>query len=85
MRAALWIGILAFVSLFGIVACGGSGGDNKPPPPAATSPILTGINPAANDSSVLLGNSLAATFDKNMNAATASTFVVYGNQTGKRT
>ena len=83
MRAAFWIGILAFVSLFGIVACGGSGGE--PPPPAANSPILTGVNPAANDTSVILGNSIAATFDKNMNAASAGTFVVYGNQTGKRT
>jgi len=85
VRTNFLISILYFISLIAFVACGGSGGDSKPPQPAANPPNLTGVNPAANDNSVLLGNTVAATFDKTMNVGSAGTFVVYGNQTGKRT
>jgi len=85
VRTNFLISILYFISLIAFVACGGSGGDSKPTQPAANPPNLTGVNPAANDNSVLLGNTVAATFDKTMNVGSAGMFVVYGNQTGKRT
>ena len=46
-------------------------------------PQVTGLNPAANDSSVLAGSSITATFDRKMWAATDSNFMVYGFQNGK--
>ena len=77
MRTNFLISILYFISLIAFVACGGSGGDSKPTQPAANTPNLTGVTPAANDNSVLLGNTVAATFDKTMNVGSAGTFVVY--------
>ena len=44
---------------------------------------MTSLNPAPNDSSVLLASSITAMFDKSMNSGSPSTFVVYGSQTGK--
>ena len=72
--------LLAALSLF---ACGGGSGGSPEGGPAANPPELTGLNPAANDSSVLLGSPITATFDKNMSSGSDSTFVLYGSQTGK--
>jgi len=84
VKTVFWISILAFVSLFGLVGCDGwTGGDSDST--TLNPPQLTGTNPAANDSSVNSGNSIAATFDKKMNVGSAGTFVVYGNKTGKLT
>ena len=83
MKTVFWTCILALVCLFSFVACDGSGGGSGGAGSAPNPPQVTGINPAANDSSVTLGNSISATFDKNMNAASSNTFVVYGNLTGK--
>jgi len=84
VRTAFLLSILALVSLFGLVGCDGwSGGDSDST--TLNPPQVTVVNPAANDSSVNLGNSIAATFDKGMNVGTAGTFVVYGNKTGKLT
>ena len=85
MKTDFWFSILALVSLFGLVGCDGSGGGGGSPAAAPNSPVVTGVNPTVNNSSVNLGNSIAATFDKKMNSASAGTFVVYGNKTGKLT
>ena len=75
--------ILILLSLFSLLACGGGSGDSPNGGPTPNPPELTSLDPAANDSSVLAGALITATFDKNMNAGTDSTFVVYGSQTGK--
>jgi hypothetical protein len=84
MRAALWISIITLLALLSLAACN-SASDNSNPPGGAGSdpPELTAVNPAVNDNSVVMGSPVTATFDKEMNAASAGTFVVYGNQTGK--
>jgi hypothetical protein len=84
MRATFWFGILVFTSLFGFVACDGWTGDD-PTSPTPDPPQLIAVNPTANNSSVNLGNSITATFDKRMNSGSAGTFVVYGYKTGKLT
>ena len=84
MKTDFWFSILALVSLFGLVGCDGwTGGDSDST--TLNPPKITGVNPTVNNSSVSLGNSIAATFDKSMNSASAGTFVVYGNKTGKLT
>jgi len=87
MRATFWISILVFISLFGFVACDGWTGSDPSDPnsPAQNPPKLTSVSPTANNSSVNLGNSITATFDKRMNSGSAGTFVVYGYKTGKLT
>ena len=46
-------------------------------------PEVTDLDPEANASSAMQGAAVSATFDQNMDPATATTFVVYGDQTGK--
>ena len=75
--------ILILLSLFSLLACGGSSGGSQNAGHAAGPPELTSLNPAPNDSSVLLASSITAMFDKSMNSGSPSTFVVYGSQTGK--
>jgi hypothetical protein len=88
VKNACWICFLIFASVLSFVACNGSGSGSEGGGGAgagANPPLLTGTNPAANNTSVLSGSLIATTFDKNMKAASADTFVVYGNQTGKKT
>ncbi|MDB4442223.1 hypothetical protein N9219_02260, partial [bacterium] len=70
MEADFWSRILALVCLFGFVGCdGGTGGDSDST--TLNPPQLTGVNPTVNNSSVNLGSSIAATFDKRMNVGSA--------------
>jgi hypothetical protein len=70
-----------------LVACGGSsggslgGGGGTP----LTAPKITAVSPAANDASVLVGLAVLAAFDKEMESASANSFVLFGSQTGKLT
>jgi len=52
VKTDFWFSILALVSLFGFVACDGAGGGSGGAGSAPSPPQVTGINPAANDSSV---------------------------------
>ena len=83
MRTTLLISILTFIYTFSIAACDG-GFDSNTNGQANPAPKLTATDPAINDNSVMLGNAITAEFDKKMNAASAATFVVFGNKTGKR-
>jgi hypothetical protein len=75
--------ILILLAALILFACGGGSGGSSDGGPTANPPELTSVDPAANDSSVLAGALISATFDKNMDAGADSTFVVYGSQTGK--
>ncbi len=77
------IKILALLSLLSLLACGSGSGDIPDGGATVNPPELQNVDPAANDSSVLVGTALTATFDKNMRSGSDSTFVVYGSQTGK--
>ena len=66
-----------------LFACIGGCSDLSDSNSIVNPPELTGLNPAANDSSVLAGSSITATFDKKMGAAMDKSFVVYGFQSGK--
>ena len=79
MRATLWISILALLSL-SFVSCSSSGGESSPTEPA---PEVTSLDPSANDPSVPLDATIAATFDQTMEAASSDSFVVFGSQTGR--
>jgi len=83
MKSALRISILVLLSLASLVACGGSSGDSNND--HERQPELISVDPEANDSSVLVGSPITATFDKTMNSGSAGTFVVHGSQTGKLT
>ena len=85
MRTALWISIISLLSFLSLVACdGGSSNDFSPGAGAIErAPNLTGLDPEANDSSVLQMSDATATFDKKMVTGSSNTFVVYGSQTGK--
>jgi hypothetical protein len=83
MNKNIMLKILILLSLFSLLACGGGSGDSPNGGPTPNPPELTSVDPAPNDSSVLAGAIITATFDKNMNAGADSTFVVYGSQTGK--
>ena len=72
---------MTLFSLLSLAACDGTSKDTSPA--AGSEPNLTGLDPEANDSSVLLGSAITATFDKNMVSGSPNTFVVYGSQTGK--
>lgn len=90
MNNTCWISILVFLSVlsvFGLVACdgSGSGGGGGGAGSGVNPPQLTGTNPTANNTSALSGALITATFDKRMKAGSAGTFVVHGEQTGRRT
>ncbi len=84
MRASLWICIISLLSFLSLVACDGSSNGSSPGAGAIESaPNLTGLDPEANDSSVLQMSDVTATFDKKMVSGSSNTFAVYGSQTGK--
>ncbi len=76
--------LMVLTSALLLLSCGGGGSPNEfaPGPPVGT-PEVTGLNPQANAPSAMLGAAVTATFDQNMDPASAATFVVYGDQTGK--
>ena len=75
--------LILFAALILFACGGGSGGSSQQGGPAASPPELTDLNPEANDSSVMFGLPITATFDRDMEVGSESTFVVYGSQTGK--
>jgi hypothetical protein len=77
--------LAAFLSLFIFGGCnsGGGSGSNEVAYPIGQSPKLENVDPSANDSSVLVGSGITATFDQDMDPATVGNFVVYGSLTGK--
>jgi hypothetical protein len=85
MRGVLGISILALVFLLSFVGCNSSSDNSDDtPPPGSSDPVeLAAVNPAVNDNSAVSASPISATFDKEMDAASPSTFVVYGSQTGK--
>jgi hypothetical protein len=83
MGKNIMLKILILLAALSFFACGGGSGGSPDGGPTASPPELTDLDPAANDSSVLVGSPITATFDKNMRAGLDSTFVVYGSQTGK--
>ena len=86
MRTTLWISIISLLPFLSLVACDGSSSSNGSSPGAGTverAANLTALDPEANDSSVLQLSDIKATFDKNMDAGSSDTFVVFGSQTGK--
>ena len=72
--------LLAALILF---ACISGCGDSMDTNSIVNPPELKGLDPAANDGSVLAGSAITATFDKEMGTATDRSFVVYGIQSGK--
>jgi hypothetical protein len=77
------IKVLALLSLLSLLACGSGTGGSGDRGATARAPELTDVDPVSNDSSVLVGSAITATFDKDMRSGTDSTLVVYGFQTGK--
>jgi hypothetical protein len=75
--------ILVLLSLLSLLACGSGSGSSPDDGATKNPPELERVNPAVNDSSVLAGAAITATFDKDMRSGSDSTFVVYGSQTGK--
>ena len=85
MRVALWISIISLLLSLNLVACDGGSSNGSSPGAGSieSAPNLTGLDPEANDSSVLQMSDVSATFDKKMVSGSPNTFVVYGSQTGK--
>ena len=85
MRASLWISIISLLLFLSLVACDGGSSNGSSPGAGSieSAPNLTGLDPEANDSSVLQGSDVTATFDMKMVSGSANTFVVYGSQTGR--
>ena len=81
LKQLRWIHIAAICSVFGVWACS-SGGDDSSSSPAQP-PGVVSVFPPANESSASAVTVVSATFDTNMNAASAGSFTVYGSQTGK--
>ena len=75
--------ILFLMSLFLPMACDNSSSSSSGGGPVAGAPILLSANPAINDSTAALGLNITVTFDKAMNAGSATSFVAYGAQSGK--
>ena len=85
MRTALWISIISLLLFLSLVACDGGSSNGSSPGAGAieSAPNLTGLDPEANDSSVVQGSDVTAAFDMKMDSVSANTFVVYGSQTGR--
>ena len=75
--------IVVLLSLLSLLACDSGSGDSPDGGTTENPPELESVDPAANDSSVLGGAAITATFDEDMRSGSDSTFVVYGSQTGK--
>jgi len=75
--------IVVLLSLLSLLACGSDSGGSPDGGATKNPPELEGVDPAANDSSVLAGAAITAAFDEDMRSGSDSTFVVYGSQTGK--
>ena len=75
--------IVVLLSLLSLLACDSGSGDSPNGAKIENPPELESVDPAANDSSVLGGATITATFDEDMRSGSDSTFVVYGSQTGK--
>jgi hypothetical protein len=75
--------IVVLLSLLSLLACGSGSGGSSDGGAAKNPPELEGVDPAANDSSVLAGAAITAAFDKDMRTGSDTTFAVYGSQTGK--
>jgi hypothetical protein len=84
MRIYLKFLSIILMSIWVLYSCGGGGSDNEfTGGPPQNIPELTDVDPPANDSSVAVGSAITAFFDRNMEPATADSFVVYGSFTGK--
>jgi hypothetical protein len=83
MDKNIMIKILLLLSLLSLLACDSSSGSSPDRGADEDPPELEDVDPAANDSSALVGAAITATFDKDMRSGSDSTFVVYGSQTGK--
>ena len=81
MKQLRWIHIAAICSVFGVWACNGAGGESSST--SVQPPGVVSVAPLANESSASAVSVVSATFDKNMNPASAGSFAVYGSQTGK--
>jgi hypothetical protein len=75
--------IVVLLSLLSLLACGSGSGGSSDGGATKNPPELEDVDPAANDSSVLLGAAILAFFDEDMRSASDTTFAVYGSQTGK--
>ena len=84
MKNLLIFILVVFMNILMLLSCGGGGSPNEfAGDRAKNAPELTDVDPEPNDRSVLVGSGITATFDQNMNPATAANFVVYGSLTGK--
>ena len=81
MKQLRWIRIAAICCVFGVWACGGSGEGSSSN--SVQQPGVVSVLPPANESTANAVAVVSATFDKNMNSASAGSFTVYGSQTGK--
>ena len=75
--------IAVLLSLLSILACDSGSGDSPNGGTIENPPELESVDPAVNDSSVLGGAAITATFDEDMRSGSDSTFVAYGSQTGR--
>jgi len=76
-----WTHLAAIFFVFGVLACGGSGENSSDIPPQP--PGVINVFPPPNESAASAVAEISATFDTNMNSASADSFTVYGSQTGK--
>ena len=77
--------ILILMSVLILLACNNSSSSSSGGGAVVGAPKLRDVDPAVNRSSVNVGKSITATFDKAMNGGSAGSFVVHGYQTGKMT
>ncbi len=82
MKRNGWGRVTTIVWVAAVLACGGTGGDSSSG--SAPQPTVVSVSPAPDDSAASAVAVVSATFDANMGAASAATFVVYGSLTGKR-